>query len=143
MPVEQPDAARQESGEAVPGTVEFRQETPGLAFIDVGGEHDLSTVPALAEALDQAAAHAGALVDLSECTFIDSSVIAVLLRAAQAAQERRRAFVLVIPPEQARVARVADLTGLVELIDVRASREAALLSIERSLQPAAPDRPGT
>ena len=107
------------------------------------GEHDVSTVPALADALEQAAAHANALVDLSECTFIDSSVIAVLLRAAQAAHERHGLFVLVIPPEQERVSRVADLTGLVELLDVRASRDAALLSIERvARRPPRSDRPG-
>jgi anti-sigma B factor antagonist len=109
--------------------------------VDVRGEHDLSTAPALVEALERAAGHANALVDLSECTFIDSSVISALLRAAQAAQTRGDRFVLVIPPSQERVSRVADLTGLVELLDVRASREAALLSIEQSLQPDAPDRP--
>jgi anti-sigma B factor antagonist len=143
MPDEQPDPARQTRTKAVPGTVEFRQETPGIACVHVHGEHDLSTVPALAEAFEQAAAHANALVDLSECTFIDSSVIAVLLRAAQAATARGAMFVVVIPPEQERVTRVADLTGLVELLDVRASREAALRSIEHSVEASAPERPGT
>jgi anti-anti-sigma factor len=137
------DQLVQDQPDRVPGTVEFGGDSPGLASVDVRGEHDLSTVPVLVEALERAAGYANALVDLSECTFIDSSVIAALLRAAQASQARGERFVLVIPPSQERVTRVADLTGLVELLDVRASREAALLSIEQALQPGAPDCPAT
>lgn len=143
MSDEQPDPARQVRDRTAAGTVEFRPETPHLAFVELRGEHDLSTVPALAEAFEEASAHTGTLVDLTECTFIDSSVIASLLRAAQAANARNGMFLIVIPPEQERVTRVADLTGLVELLDVRASREAALLSIEQALEASAPERPGT
>src|SRR6185295_18889322 len=57
--------------EPLPGTVEVEHPAPGLAVVNVTGEHDVSTAPELTQALDEAAAYSNVLVDLSECSFMD------------------------------------------------------------------------
>ena len=114
----------------LPGTVEVGHHAPGLAVVSMRGEHDLSTSPELMRALEQAAAHSTVLVDLCECSFIDSSVIQVLIRTARALHAGGEQLVLVIPPEQRHVARVAHMTHLAEIFPIHTSRHAALVSIE-------------
>src|SRR6201989_3258583 len=66
-------------------------EIDGVAVVVVRGEVDLVTAPQLEAAVDQAILDHGAprplLVDLAECTFMDSSGLAIILRA----QDRLRA----------------------------------------------------
>ena len=96
------------------------------------GEHDLSTRELLAGALQQAAAHSDVLVDLSPCTFMDSTVINVLISTAHDVQAAGERLALVIPPEQRRVARVAEMTGLDKLLAVYETRDAALAALRPS-----------
>jgi ABC-type transporter Mla MlaB component len=54
-----------------------------VVVVPLCGEHDISTVPAVRTELDAAlAGNANLVVDLSEATFIDSSVVRVLFHAA-------------------------------------------------------------
>jgi anti-anti-sigma factor len=69
-------------------------------------------------------------VDLSTCTFIDSTVIGALIKAARSVQAGGEQLVLVIPPEQRQVARVAQMTRLAEIVPIHATRAAALTSIQ-------------
>ena len=108
------------------GTVDVVHDVPGLAIVTLEGEHDLSTRELLTEALQEAAAHSNVLVDLSPCTFMDSTVINVLISTAQSVRAGGERLALVIPPEQRRVARVAEMTGLDKLLAVYETREAAL-----------------
>jgi anti-sigma B factor antagonist len=61
------------------------QELDGVALVVVRGEIDLVTAPQLDAVVEQAILDHGAprplLVDLDECTFMDSSGLAILLRA--------------------------------------------------------------
>ncbi len=66
------------------------------------------------------------LVDLSDCTFADSTVITVLIRTADAVKAGGEQLVLVIPPAQRAIARIAEMTGLGQLIPLYDSRDAAL-----------------
>jgi anti-sigma B factor antagonist len=106
--------------------VESGRHASGAAVVRVRGEHDLSTVPALGLALERAAAHSGILVDMSECTFVDSTAIATLIRAGQTAGERGARFVLLIPREQARVRRVTEMMRLDQVLDICVSEDEAL-----------------
>jgi anti-anti-sigma factor len=60
-------------------------EIDGIAVVIVRGEVDLMTAPQFEALVDEAILDGGAprplLVDLEECTFMDSSGLAVLLRA--------------------------------------------------------------
>ena len=107
-------------------------DVPGLAIVTLEGEHDLSTRELLAGALQRAAAHSNVLVDLSPCTFMDSTVINVLISTAHDVQAAGERLALVIPPGQRRVARVAEMTGLDKLLAVYETREAALAALRPS-----------
>jgi anti-anti-sigma factor len=96
------------------------------------GEHDLSSLPVLRPAFEQATAHSNVVVDLSDCAFIDSTVIALLFRAAKVVQVRGEQLALVIPPEQRQVARVAAMTGLSDFFAVHSSRETALAGLRHA-----------
>jgi anti-anti-sigma factor len=123
----------------LPGTVEIEHHAPGLAVVRMRGEHDISTVPELTQALEHAAAHSDVLVDLAECDFIDSSVIGFLIRTSKKLQARDEQLVVVIPSESSNVARVAHMVRLSELMPVKTSRDDALASLERAHPPASLD----
>jgi anti-anti-sigma factor len=114
----------------LPGTVEVAHHAPGLALVSVTGEHDLSTTPELTQALEQAAAHSNVLVDLSDCSFMDSSVIQALVKTARALEARGEQLALVIPPGPGVVARVAHETHLAEVFPIYPSRGAGLASLQ-------------
>ena len=111
------------------GAVELAHHAPGLAVVTMRGEHDLSTAPELMQALEQAAARSDVVVDLSACSFIDATVIGALVKTARGVLARGDQFVLVIPPEQRQVARVAQMTHLAEMFPIHPARGAALTSI--------------
>ena len=75
--------------------------------------------------------HSNVLVDLSECSFMDSSVIQALLTTAQTLEARGEQLALVIPPEQGVVARVAHMTRLSEMIRIYPSRGTGLEGMQR------------
>lgn len=80
------------------------------ALVALHGEHDLYTCDALDEAL---ASIAGAvLLDLSDCPFIDSSVIGVIVERARLMRREGHRLELVVPRANAHVARVVDVVGL-------------------------------
>lgn len=115
----------------------MRHEAPGVAVVQLHGEHDLATEPALIQALDEAAANSNVLVDMSECDFIDSTVIAALLRIARTVTERGERFALYIPAAQRQITRIAEMTHLAELLPIHTSRPAALASLQGGTPPEA------
>ena len=113
------------------GTVEVEiHPQPGVAVVAVRGEHDLRTKAELAEALERASAHPHVLVDLSECSFMDSSVIGALFVASKRLEERDGRLELVIPPEAHMLQRVANIAGLAGSLPIHETRSAALASIQ-------------
>ena len=83
------------------GTVEVAHDAPHLAVVTLQGEHDISTSDRWT-GLEQAAAHSNVLVDLSACTFADSTVITVLIRTAETVKAGGEQLVLVDPARAAR-----------------------------------------
>ena len=112
-----------------PGTVAVAHPAPGLAVVSLAGEHDLSTQPTLTAALQTACEQSSVLVDLSACTFMDSTVIGSLLTTSRAARARDEVFAVVIPPERANLTRVAEMTRLGDVFPVHTSLAAALLAL--------------
>ena len=90
----------------------------------VKGELCLSTVDRLREPLFDAIERAGGniVVDLTECTFIDSSGLELLALASWrlAAIDARRELIVVSPGSAVR--RVLDLTGMDHIVSVRDTR---------------------
>jgi anti-sigma B factor antagonist len=102
--------------------------------VTVRGELDLGTAPELEGPLEEAVgAEEPLLIDLSECEFIDSTGIAMIVRAWQrlgngdAGRER-----VAICSDNEQVRRVLEITGLEASIPVHESRDAALAALRRS-----------
>jgi anti-sigma B factor antagonist len=100
----------------------------GVAVVIVEGEHDVYTAPALNEQLDALLAEGVPFViDLTPATFVDSSVLRVLLEARRRAEERGVGFAVALgQDETGPVRRVLDITGLVPVLPVHSGRDAAV-----------------
>jgi anti-anti-sigma factor len=101
-------------------------ESDDHALITAIGEIDLGTSDDVADAVADAltAGHKRVLLDFSEVTFIDSSGLAVLVRAHREAESAQAAFSVVHPtPQTLKLIRVL---GLDQLLNVYDSREQAL-----------------
>ncbi len=90
------------------------------------GEHDISTVPAIRQALDEVFGYGtNILLDFSEATFIDSSVLSQLVKAQRRADANAdERLVLAVPPASP-PALVIDLTGMREVLRIYDSRDEA------------------
>lgn len=94
-------------------------------MICVEGELDMSTAAQLERELEQplATPEAALLIDLSRCEFIDSTGIALLVRAWQTLDGDGRFSICGIGDQ---VKRVLDITGLEQSIATHENREDAL-----------------
>lgn len=93
--------------------LEQRDIGEGLREIVVRGELDLAVAERLEDAIDAAAEECeGIVVGLAECEFIDSTGIAIVVRAHTRLSERGRHLFVCCPQDQ--VERVLDITGLLE-----------------------------
>jgi anti-sigma B factor antagonist len=85
---------------------------PGCRRIEVEGELDLAVADQLQEAIDRAASQPQVLIDLGRCDFIDSTGIAVIVRAhGQMAEEGRKLAVCCASDQVLRVLTVTGLAG--------------------------------
>jgi anti-sigma B factor antagonist len=100
----------------------------GVAVIVVEGEHDVYTAPSLGEQLDSLLEQqVPFVIDLTPATFVDSSVLRVLLEARRRAEEEGVGFAVALgQDESGPVKRVLDITGLVPVLPVHSGREAAV-----------------
>lgn len=98
------------------GTIEFRISSAelgrGVQIVSLGGEIDAHTAPRLDDELGAALATGATrvVVDLAGTSFIDSTVVGVLLRADERLNGHEGRLVLV--SDDPRILRVFELTGL-------------------------------
>ena len=84
----------------------------GVRTVSVRGELDLSTAPEHEGPLEQALESEGSvLIDLSQCEFIDSTGIALIVRAWQRLDGGDNGRALVICSQNDQVRRVLEITG--------------------------------
>jgi anti-anti-sigma factor len=86
------------------------------AIVALCGEHDASTSDGIGAAF--ARVNGNLLVDLSECDFIDSTVIGRLLEKYEDLRREGHRLELVVPPGKLNVRRVIEVIGLRTLITV-------------------------
>ncbi len=100
----------------------------GVAIVVLEGEHELFSAPKLQRQLEALIREGLSLVvDLAEATFLDSSVVAVLLRARDRASEAGVRFAIVVDDSTGEpVRRMFEITGLAAILPVFSSREEAL-----------------
>jgi anti-sigma B factor antagonist len=106
----------------------------GVRLLEVHGELDLSTATQLEGPLEDAveSADAAVLIDLADCQFIDSTGLALIVRAwqrvdASAGNGGKGGLVLCCQNEQVR--RVLEITGLEHSLRVYPSRDEAAAAL--------------
>jgi anti-sigma B factor antagonist len=111
-------------------------EADGVRVIAVRGELDLSTAPGLEKPLDDAlgAGDTTLLIDLVECEFIDSTGIAMIVRAWQKLDSANGdgGGRLVICSQNDQVQRVLEISGLDQSIPIYPSRDEGLLALREA-----------
>ena len=106
----------------------------GVRLLEIGGELDLSTATQLEEPLEEAvsSSDAAVLIDLTDCTFIDSTGIALIVRAWQrvdAAAGNGGEGGLVLCGQSEQVRRVLEITGLERSLRVFPTRDEAVAAL--------------
>lgn len=106
----------------------------GIRVIVVRGELDLSTASDLEGPLEEAIStkDASVLIDLTECEFIDSTGIALIVRAWQrldTAADGDGSGQVVICSANDQVRRVLEITGLELSIPIHSTRDEALSAL--------------
>jgi anti-sigma B factor antagonist len=102
----------------------------GTRVLGVVGELDVATAPQVAVAGEAALTTRAPLVlDLSRCTFLDSTGCRSVGLVGRAAFAAGLAVALVSPPEVRAVRRVVDHVGLASLMPVHDSLEGALAPV--------------
>lgn len=114
-----------------PFEVKVGELEQGVRTIAVRGELDLSTAPELEGPLEETldSGEGSILIDLSRCEFIDSTGIALIVRAWQRLDSGENGRPLVICSDNQQVRRVLEITGLELSIPVHATRDEALAAI--------------
>ena len=114
--------------------IELNLGDPGdiYSVIAVTGELDLSGATTFADSLRRAyeGPAGGVLVDLTDCGFIDSTGVSLLLNACRR-QTRAREGLAVVCPNPTPL-RVFEITGTIDTLNVVADRAAGQAAIERS-----------
>jgi anti-sigma B factor antagonist len=97
----------------------------GALVVRVSGDLDLATSPRFTEALAAAPAARHLVIDLTDCTFLDSSGVRALVQAVReipAAGERHVDVVAWSPA----ILRVLEITGVDRMVPVHRTAEDAL-----------------
>jgi anti-anti-sigma factor len=100
------------SAECRDGVIRVLPETDGIVAVCLDGDFDLSNAAALSEQVERAQENGNDLIlDLSQTTFIDSSIIHVLFDAARAVEGRNQTVILQLGtvPIVERALEIADI----------------------------------
>ena len=110
------------------GSLNFDLSEPGVVIVALGGEHELYGATKLQQRLESFIAEGlDVVVDLTDATFLDSSIVSVLLRARDRARRAGTRYAVVLDESSGEsVLRMFEITGLDRFLPVVRSREAAL-----------------
>jgi anti-sigma B factor antagonist len=109
------------------GEIALERTDAGISVLTISGEHDLNTAPDLRRRLEELMDGGDSVVvDLSPASFVDSTILGVILDGRRQAIEAGRGFAVAQGDGVEAVARVLEITGLREELPVHESRERAL-----------------
>ncbi len=100
----------------------IRETLPNAEILHVFGDADIATAPELETSINEIYSSLPLIVDLSECRFIDTTAISVLIRAFK---RLGNLFRIVVTP-QSHVDRVLTITHLSAIMSVTSSLEESL-----------------
>ena len=108
-------------------------DVDGVRVIAVRGELDLSTAPGLEPRLEEALeGEQPVTIDLTACEFIDSTGIALIVRAWQRLGANDGGRQLAIATNNDQVQRVLEISGLDRSIPIHPDRETAVAALKSS-----------
>jgi anti-sigma B factor antagonist len=108
------------------GRIEATAIDGGWPVIALSGEHDLSTAPELRARLHDLADADAVIIDLDETTFVDSSILGVLVGGLRRARERDVPFAIVLGEgAHPAIRRIFELTGLHDVFPIYPTRQGA------------------
>jgi anti-sigma B factor antagonist len=108
------------------GRIEATAVDGGWPVIALSGEHDLSTAPELRARLHDLAEADAVIIDLDETTFVDSSILGVLVGGLRRARERDVPFGVVLGNDaHPAIRRIFELTGLHDVFPIYSTRTEA------------------
>ena len=115
-----------------PFEVATNESEGGVNVVSIRGELDMSTAPELESSLQTVTSsrQGSVMIDLSDCEFIDSTGVALIVQAWQRidkAADGEGRLVLCCPNSQVR--RLLDITGVEDSISMHASADAALAEL--------------
>ena len=111
------------------GELALERNDKGPSVLTISGEHDLSTAPNLRRRIDGLLDEGvPTVIDLSAATFIDSSILGVILDGRRRAAEAQIGFAVARTTGSEAVDRVLEVTGLRDELPVHARREEAILA---------------
>jgi anti-sigma B factor antagonist len=107
----------------------------GLHTVSVSGELDQGTAPELRSVLSGALGDASGavLVDLSDCKFIDSTGLSLLVEAKRMLADEQRRFGVCCPDPDVR--RLLELTGIGEAVGLFDTRDEAVAALSNGVPP--------
>ena len=104
----------------------------GVRVLSVRGELDLQTADGLRRRLpERFTVTAPAVLDLTECGFMDSTGISVIVVACRQAESDGHPGLVLVAPSGSQVRTVLRLTGLDSRLPVLETREAAVQTVSR------------
>jgi anti-anti-sigma regulatory factor len=106
------------------GTAKPEQLGPSLWVLNLVGEHDLLHGTAYRPAFRPIHASGTTVVDLSEASFVDSTVVNSLTQRARDSET-----LLLVAPKNSAVRRTLDLVGITNLLSTFETREEALRAV--------------
>jgi anti-sigma B factor antagonist len=113
-----------------PNRIDIDRSSNGVLVVVVIGEHDVYTAPALRDQIQSVIGEkVPFVIDLTPATFVDSSVLRVLLEARRHAEEEGIGFAVALADDEGEaegVRRILDVTGLMKVFPVMPAREEAL-----------------
>lgn len=117
--------------------IELDRNNNGVVVVVVTGEHDVYTAPSLRDQIQSVIEEkAPFVIDLTPATFVDSSILRVLLEARRQAEESGLGFAVALGNgEGPGVRRILEVTGLMNVFPVLANREEALQTAKSAAAP--------
>jgi anti-sigma B factor antagonist len=115
------------------GEIALERNDSGLTVLTISGEHDLSTAPDLRRQLDGLIAdRTPVVIDLSPASFVDSSILGVILDGKRRANDAGLGYAVLHSNGTSSVSRVLDVTGLRTELPVHRERQHAASAAESS-----------
>ena len=111
-----PAACAREPGPTVKVVFPVERNHGYTAVVEVCGEHDVANANDIDQALR--GLDGSVLVDLTECSFVDSTVIGVLLDDVRVRNRKGQRLDLLVPAANTEITRTLKIMGVGELLSI-------------------------